>query len=156
MSSTAEQPETTDRIEKRLDVAAPRARVWRALSDATEFGAWFGISLDGPFRPGAIVHGSLRMAGLEHVTIEMRIERVEPEGYFSYRWHPGAIDPKVDYTAEPMTLVEFRLEENAGGTAITIIESGFDQLPATRRVEAFRMNTGGWNGQSKKLAAYVE
>ena len=87
---------------------------------------------------------------------ERGCERFEPEGYFSSRWPPGAIDPKVDYTAEPMTLVEFRLEENAGGTAITIIESGFDQLPATRRVEAFRMNTGGWNGQSKKLAAYVE
>lgn len=156
MTPTSQHPETTDRIEKRLAVAAPRARVWRALSDATEFGAWFGIMLDGPFAPGATVHGNLRMAGLEHVTLEMRIERVEPEGYFSYSWHPGAIDPKVDYSAEPMTLVEFRLEETAGGTAITIIESGFDQLPATRRVEAFRMNTGGWNGQSKKLAAYVE
>jgi uncharacterized protein YndB with AHSA1/START domain len=156
MSTTTNQPETTDRIEKRLDVAAPRARVWRALSDATEFGTWFGITLDGPFAPGVTVHGSLRMPGLEHVTIEMRIDRVEPEDYFSYRWHPGAIDPKVDYSAEAMTLVEFLLAETPAGTSITIIESGFDQLPATRRAEAFRMNTGGWNGQSKKLAAYVE
>ncbi|MBL0180661.1 MAG: SRPBCC family protein [Gemmatimonadetes bacterium] len=143
-------------MEKAPRRCCPRARVWRALSDATEFGTWFGITLDGPFVPGTTVHGNLRMAGLEHVTLEMRIERVEPEGYFSYQWHPGAIDPKVDYTTEPMTLVEFLLKETATGTAITIIESGFDQLPATRRVEAFRMNTGGWNGQSKKLAGYVE
>lgn len=156
MSTPTVQPEATDRIEKRLDVAAPRARVWRALSDATEFGSWFGITLDGPFAPGTTVHGRLRMPGYEHVTLEMRIDRVDPEGYFSYRWHPGAIDPTIDYSAEPLTLVEFLLEETAAGTAITIIESGFDELPATRRVEAFRMNTGGWNGQSKKLAAYVE
>ncbi len=101
------------------------------------------------------MRGRLTFPGYEHVTLEILVERVEPEGYFSYRWHPYAIDPKVDYSAEPTTLVEFRLEETAAGTAITITESGFDRLPSTRRAEAFRMNEAGWNGQSRKLAAYV-
>ena len=155
MSTGTEQSQSTDRIEKRFEVKAKRSRVWRAISDAGEFGAWFGMTLDRPFAPGATVKGRLTMKGYEHVTLELRVERVEPEGYFSYRWHPGAIDPKVDYSAEPMTLVEFRLEEMAGGTLITIVESGFDRLPSTRRAEAFRMNEGGWNGQAKKLATYV-
>jgi uncharacterized protein YndB with AHSA1/START domain len=155
MSTNAATPESTDRIEKRFEVTAPLARVWRALADSTEFGTWFGIALDGPFIAGTVVHGQLTMPGYEHVNLEIRIERVEPEGYFSYRWHPAAIDTSVDYTAEPMTLVEFQLTETPTGTTVTIIESGFDSLPATRRAEAFRMNTGGWNGRSKKLAAYV-
>ena len=156
MTATANDTQITDRIEKRLEVRAPRARVWRALADAKEFGAWFGIELDRAFAPGAVVHGRLTTKNYEHVTLELLIERVEPEHYFSYRWHPGAVDPKVDYSAEPTTLVEFKLKEIAGGTEITIVESGFDRLPATRRAEAFRMNEGGWTGQSKKLAAYVE
>ena len=149
------QPQTTDRIEKRFEVKARRARVWRAISDADQFGAWFGITLDRPFAPGATVRGQLTIPGYEHVALEFQVERVEPEGYFSYRWHPGAIDPKVDYAAEPTTLVEFRLEETAAGTAIMITESGFDRLPASRRAEAFRMNDAGWTGQGKKLANYV-
>jgi uncharacterized protein YndB with AHSA1/START domain len=156
MTATANDPQTTDRIEKRLEVRAPRARVWRALADAEEFGAWFGIKLDRAFAAGVTVHGRLTMKGHEHVTLEMLIETIEPEHYFSYRWHPGATDPAVDYSAEPTTLVEFRLKDIAGGTEITILESGFDRLPASRRAEAFRMNDGGWTGQSKKLAAYVE
>ncbi len=146
---------STDRIEKRFDVRAKRSRVWRAISDATEFGTWFGMQVDRPFAPGATVFGRLTLAGYEHITLEMQVEKVEPEGYFSYRWHPYAIDPKVDYSAEPTTLVEFRLEETAGGTAIRITESGFDRLPSSRRAEAFRMNEAGWNGQGRKLAAYV-
>ena len=156
MNTTPDITSTTDRIEKRVEVKAKRSRVWRALADASEFGAWFGLKVDRPFTPGASVIGQLTIKGYEHVKLEMRIERVEPEGYFSYRWHPAAIDTKVDYSAEPMTLVEFRLEESPGGTTILISESGFDKLPASRRAEAFRMNEGGWASQSKKLAAYVE
>ncbi|HKV75404.1 MAG TPA: SRPBCC family protein [Gemmatimonadales bacterium] len=155
MTTKTDQPQTTDRIEKQFEVKARRSRVWRAISDAGEFSTWFGIKFDRPFAPGAKLVGTLTMKGYEHITLDIRIERVEPEGYFSYRWHPGAIDPKVDYSAETMTLVEFRLEETADGTTVRITESGFDKLPATRRVEAFRMNEGGWNGQAKKLAAYV-
>ena len=155
MTATTDQPQTTDRIEKRFEVSAKRSRVWRAISDADEFGAWFGMKLDRPFTAGATVLGRLTIPGYEHISLEMQVQRVEPEGYFSYRWHPYPMNPEVDYAAEPTTLVEFRLAETAGGTAVTITESGFDRLPSTRRAEAFRMNEAGWTGQSKKLANYV-
>jgi uncharacterized protein YndB with AHSA1/START domain len=155
MTTTTAKPETTDRIEKRFEVNANRSRVWRAISDAAEFGAWFGMTLDRPLAPGATVLGRLTAPGYEHVTLEIQVEKVQPEGYLSYRWHPGAVKPGIDYTVEPTTLVEFRLEETAGGTAVAITESGFDRLPASRRAEAFRMNQAGWDGQAKKLAKYV-
>ena len=155
MTATTDPPQTTDRIEKRFEVSAKRSRVWRAISDANEFGAWFGMKLDRPFTAGATVFGRLTITGYEHISLEMQVQRIEPEGYFAYRWHPHPMTPKVDYSAEPTTLVEFRLEETAGGTAVTITESGFDRLPSTRRAEAFRMNEAGWTGQSKKLASYV-
>jgi len=155
MTTKTDTPQTTDRIEKRFEVKAARSRVWRAISDAGEFGAWFGVKLDGPFAAGTAVRGQLTIPGYEHVALEMQVERIEPEGYFSYRWHPAAVDPKTDYSAEPTTLVEFRLDETAGGTVVTITESGFDRLPSTRRAEAFRMNEAGWTGQSRKLADYV-
>ncbi len=155
MSTTTDAPRSTDRIEKRFEVRARRSRVWRAIADAREFGAWFRMALDRPFAPGAAVLGRLTIPGYEHVTLEILVERMEPEGYFSYRWHPYAVDPAVDYAAEPTTLVEFTLEETAGGTAVTITESGFDRLPASRRLEAFRMNEAGWTGQSRRLADHV-
>jgi uncharacterized protein YndB with AHSA1/START domain len=154
-SSQTDQPETTDRIEKHFEVSAKRPRVWRALADSAEFGTWFGMKLDRPFAPGAAVLGRLTIPGYEHITLEIQVETVEPEGYFSYRWHPYPMNPAIDYTAEPTTLVEFRLEETAGGTAITITESGFDRLPASRRAAAFRKNEAGWAGQSRKLASHV-
>src|SRR3712207_2821933 len=117
MPARTDEPQTTDRIEKRIEVNARRSRVWRAICDAGEFGAWFGMKLSGPFVAGATVVGRLTLPGYEHVSLEIRVERIEPEGYFSYRWHPYAIDPAIDYSAEPTTLVEFRLEETPGGTA---------------------------------------
>lgn len=131
---------------------APRSRVWRAISDAKEFGTWFRITLDGAFVVGSRVRGSHGK-----FKVEMQIERIEPERYFSYRWHPYPKDPDTDYSAEPMTLVEFTLEDAEGGegTALTIVESGFDRIPLDRRAEAFRMNTEGWGAQIKNLAAYV-
>ena len=155
MTTNAEAPQSTDRIEKQFEVSATRSRVWRALSNAEEFGTWFGMKVDRPFTVGTTVFGRLTMPKYDHITIEMQVTAIEPETYFAYRWHPAAIDASIDYSAEPMTLVEFRLTESASGTTITIVESGFDQLPASRRAEAWRMNEGGWNGQGKKLAAYV-
>jgi uncharacterized protein YndB with AHSA1/START domain len=155
MTAKTDEPQTSDRIEKHFQVSAKRSRVWRAISDAGEFGTWFGMKLDRPFAPGATVFGRLTIPGYDHVTLEILVEKIEPEGYFSYRWHPYPMNPATDYKAEPTTLVEFRLEETSGGTAITITESGFDRLPASRRAEAFRMNEAGWAGQSKKLANYV-
>ena len=151
----AQDRPSTDRIEKRVVLRAPRSRVWRAITTAEEFGAWFRLNLDGEFAEGGTVRGRLTHPGYEHVTLEMRVERIEPERYFSYRWHPYAIDPAVDYSAEPTTLVEFTLQDTEGGTALTIVESGFDRIPLARRAEAFRMNDQGWAGQIKNLTRYV-
>jgi len=151
----AQDRPSTDRIEKKIEVRASRSRVWRAIANAEEFGTWFRVNLDGAFAEGARVRGRITHPGYEHVTVEMLVERIEPERYFSYRWHPNPMDPAVDYSAEPSTLVEFILEETEGGTAVTIVESGFDQIPLARRAEAFRMNDGGWTGQIKNLAKYV-
>jgi uncharacterized protein YndB with AHSA1/START domain len=160
MSATAQQTQdaaSTDRIEKVLDLRAPRSRVWRALSDADEFAKWFGVKLDGGFAEGATVNGDVTHSDGRHLcTIEMQIQRIEAERYFSYRWHPYSVDATYDYSVEPTTLVEFTLEETEGGTRVTIVESGFDQIPLARRAEAFRMNTGGWDGQGRNLAKHVE
>jgi uncharacterized protein YndB with AHSA1/START domain len=150
-----EDTPTTDRIEKKVVLRAPRSRVWRAISSAEEFGAWFRVNLEGVFAEGATIRGRLTHPGYEHVTMDLMVERIEPERYFSYRWHPYAIDPAVDYSAEPTTLVEFILEESEGGTALTIVESGFDRIPLARRAEAFRMDDQGWTGQIKNLVRYV-
>ena len=142
---------STDRIEKRVVLRAPRSRVWRAISDAKEFGTWFRLTLDGAFAAGKTVQGSH-----DAFKVEMRIERIEPERYFSYRWHPYPKDPAKDYAEEPMTLVEFTLEDaEGGGTVLRIVESGFDRIPLARRAEAFRMNTEGWSGQIRNLERYV-
>lgn len=147
--------QTSDRIEKQINLRAPRSRVWRALTDARDFGTWFGVVLENDFRPGVSVSGRITIPGFENVTFNLAIERMDPEHYFSYRWHPYAIDPKVDYSAEPTTLVEFRLDEVATGTRLTVTESGFDRIPLARRAEAFRMNTGGWEAQLKNIERYV-
>src|SRR5881396_3507645 len=125
-------------------------------TNAEEFGTWFRVKLESAFAEGKPVRGRLVIPGYEHVTLEMLVERIEPERYFAYRWHPYAVDPAVDYSSEPTTLVEFTLEETDGGTAVTIVESGFDRIPLGRRAEAFRMNDNGWTGQIKQLAKYVE
>lgn len=145
----------TDRIEKKVFLRARRSRVWSAITDAEEFSAWFRVKLEGAFREGATARGKITHPGYEHVTMEMQIERIEPEEYFAYRWHPYAIDPKVDYAGEPTTLVEFRLEEADGGTQLTIVESGFDRIPLARRAEAFRMNEQGWGGQARNIEQHV-
>jgi uncharacterized protein YndB with AHSA1/START domain len=145
----------TDRIEKRVTLRASRSRVWRALVTAEEFGAWFGVKLEGPFAEGATVRGKITYPGYEHLTFEALVERIEPERYFAYRWHPYAIDASVDYSSEPSTLVEFRLDEADGGTVLTIVESGFERIPLARRAEAFRMNDGGWTEQTKNIERHV-
>jgi uncharacterized protein YndB with AHSA1/START domain len=146
---------STDRIEKKVFLRAPRSRVWRAISTPEEFGAWFGAKLEGAFAPGARVLGRITIKGYENLPMEIVIDRVEPEGLFSYRWHPYAVDPKVDYSSEPMTLVEFHLAEVPGGTELKVVESGFDRIPEARRAEAFRMNDGGWTSQLKNIERHV-
>jgi uncharacterized protein YndB with AHSA1/START domain len=145
----------TDRIEKRVLLRAPRSRVWRALADADEFGAWFGVKLEAPFTEGATVRGQITYPGYERLTMEVAVERIEPERYLAYRWHPYAVDPGADYSHEPMTLVEFRLDETGEGTVLTIVESGFDRIPLARRAEAFRMNENGWTEQTRNIERHV-
>jgi uncharacterized protein YndB with AHSA1/START domain len=146
---------STDRIEKQILLRAPQSRVWRALTAAEEFGTWFRVKLEGPLVPGQSTRGRITHPGYEHVTMELRVDRMEPESLFSYFWHPYCVDPKVDYTQEPETLVEFRLETVAEGTRLSVVESGFDRLPAGRRDEAFRMNERGWTGQLVNIERHV-
>jgi len=147
---------STDRIERSVLINAAPSRVWRALTNAEEFGGWFGVALKGKtFAAGQPVQGHITIAGYEHVLFDVVIERVEPETLFSYRWHPYAVDPAVDYSKEPTTLVEFTLKPAGAGTLLTVVESGFDKIPVARRAEAFRMNDGGWQGQMANIEKYV-
>ena len=155
MKEVAMKPKSSDRIERQVLLRVPRARVWRALTDAAEFGAWFRVKLAGAFAVGRRVTGRITYPGYEHVTMEVTVERMDAERLFSFRWHPYAVDPKVDYSAEPTTLVEFRLEEAEGGTLLTVTESGFDRIPPGRRDEAFRMNSGGWAEQVQNIQRHV-
>src|SRR5262245_48324786 len=145
----------SDRIEKHIEINAPVSRVWRALTDHREFGEWFRVALDGPFVPGQVSRGRITYPGYEHVKWEATVQRMEPERLFSFTWHPYAIDPQVDYSHEPPTLVEFRLENTATGTRLTVTESGFDKVPSHRRLEAFRMNEGGWTKQMQNIEHHV-
>lgn len=148
---------STDRIERSILINAPRERVWRALADAETFGRWFGANLAGQrFVPGQRARGQITHCGYEHVWFDVVVERMEPQQLFSYRWHPYPVDPAVDYTQETPTQVTFTLEDAPGGaTRLTVIESGFDQVPPHRRLEAFRMNTDGWAVQIDNIARHV-
>jgi uncharacterized protein YndB with AHSA1/START domain len=156
----------TDRIEKKVHLKAPQTRVWQAISDSKRFGAWFGVTFDAPFAPGARMVGTLtgttvdpetaeRMKAYSGKRFEFKIERIEPQHHFSYRWHPFALDESVDYSAEPMTLVAFDLEEAADGTLLTIVETGFDAIPLARRADAFEANDEGWSAQAILIEKYL-
>ncbi len=148
---------TTDRIEKQVLLRAPRARVWRAITDYKEFGTWFQCVFHEPFKPGATIKGRITYPGYEHLAIEIVVEKMEAERLFSYRWHPNVkIEPGVDYSKEPTTLVEFTLEEVKGGTLLKLVESGFDRIPIERRAEAFKSNERGWAGQMTAIERYLQ
>jgi uncharacterized protein YndB with AHSA1/START domain len=144
-----------DRIEKKILLRASKARVWRALSDSKEFGTWFGAKLEGQFTPGATVSGPITTKGYEHLTMTLVVERMEKERLLAFRWHPDDVDPKADPSGEPMTLVEFHLEEGPEGTLLTVVESGFDKVPLARRAKAFESNSEGWAEQLKNIERYV-
>ena len=147
---------STDRIEREIMLKAPISRVWRAISNAEEFGDWFGAALKGKtFAVGKRTQGQITYPGYEHLVLDMLIERMEPERLLSWRWHPAAGEPTVDYSKEPNTLVVFELKEVKGGTLLTLVETGFDGLPPSRRQEAFRMNSGGWDIQMKNIEKHV-
>jgi uncharacterized protein YndB with AHSA1/START domain len=146
----------SDRIDKDIVLRAPLDRVWRAISSAREFGAWFGVDVsDGEFAPGARVRGRVTHPGYEHLVWDVVVERMEPPHVLAWRWHPDAVDADKDYSSEPMTLVTFELREAAGGTQLHISESGFDRLPADRRDRAYRGNEEGWSGQLRAIEQHV-
>lgn len=149
------QNQGMDRIERKILLRAPRARVWRALTDWKEFGAWFGVVMEGPFAPGARVAGTITHPEYAHLAFDIVIERMEPERLLSWRWVPGAMERGRDYSHEPMTLVTFTLEEAPGGTLLTVVESGFERIPPDRRTKAFRENSGGWDEQMKNIERHV-
>ena len=145
----------TNRIEEKVLLRAPRGRVWQAISDPEEFGRWFGVKGLGAFKPGATVRGKITHKGYEHVTWEGTIERMEPGRLLSFHWHPYAVDPKADYSREPRTLVVFELADAPNGTMLTVVESGFDRIPAARRAKAYEMHEQGWAGQMKSISEYL-
>lgn len=145
----------SDRIEKRIELTAPVSRVWKALIDYREFGEWFRVKLEGPFVLGQTARGQITYPGYEHFKWEAVIQKMEPERLFSFAWHPYAVDLKADYSKEIPTLVEFKLQKAETGTLLLLTESGFDKVPAGRRLEAFRMNDGGWTEQMKNIERHV-
>lgn len=145
-----------DRIEKTILIRASQSRVWRALTDHREFGAWFQVAIEGPFVVGEISRGRITYPGFEHEPWESLIVAIEPERYFSYRWSPYAVDRNLDYAKEPRTLVEFTLRSENEGTRLTVVETGFSRLFAHRRAEALRMNTAGWEEQLENIARHAE
>ncbi len=147
---------TSDKIEKKIELKAPVTRVWSALTDHKQFGEWFRVNIEEPFVVGQEAQGKILHPGYEHVTWRATIVAIEPEHLFAFTWHPYGIDKEIDYSKEEPTLVEFRLKESSTGTLLTLTESGFNRIPASRRDEAFRMNDGGWTAQMQNIAKYVD
>jgi uncharacterized protein YndB with AHSA1/START domain len=149
-------PESTNRIEKQIVLKAPCAKVWRSLINPQAFGEWFGVKMSGPpMAAGQHLSGNITYPGWEHLVMEIWIESVEPEKRLSWRWHPAAIEPSVDYSTEPTTLVEFELLEVESGTLLKVVESGFDALPLARRAKALGLNGSGWEEQMLNIDKYV-
>jgi uncharacterized protein YndB with AHSA1/START domain len=144
-----------NKIEKQVEIAAPVAKVWDALTDYEKFGTWFRVKLEGPFVAGEVSRGYITWPGYEHLKWAATVKEIVPEKLFSFTWHPYAVDQEMDYSKETPTLVEFRLEATTSGTRVTVTESGFEHVPEARRAEAFRMNEGGWTQQAKNLEEYV-
>ncbi|MFZ0272479.1 MAG: SRPBCC family protein [Acidobacteriaceae bacterium] len=146
---------TPDRIEKSIELKAPVSRVWRAITDSGEFGEWFRVKFDVPFRVGEPAVGQITWPGYENVTFHAVVQAIDPEQYFAFTWHPYSVDPATDYSEETPTLVEFHLEKTASGTLLKVTESGFTDVPDKRRDEAYRRNNEGWDQQMKNIEAYV-
>jgi uncharacterized protein YndB with AHSA1/START domain len=146
----------TDSIQKTTFVKAPLDRVWRAISDHREFGEWFRVALDQPFKAGQPSTGKMTYPGYEGHPWRAEVEAVEPTHRFAFRWHPYGIDPNADLANEPTTLVEFLLQPEGDGTRVTIKESGFDALPEARRDSALRGNEKGWEEQKDNLREFAE
>jgi uncharacterized protein YndB with AHSA1/START domain len=147
---------TTDRIEKQIVVHAPRDQVWRTITDPVEFGRLFSFEMNGAFVPGEPVSGTVTLPEYEGISFHLTVERMEPDRLFSWRWHPGAIERGVDFSAEPTTLVEVELQDHPEGTLVRLLESGFDGIPLARRASAFKLNGQGWSQLLEAIKQSVE
>lgn len=149
--------ENSNSIERSIIINAPRERVWNALANAEQFGAWFGVALAGHrFEPGQRVRAPMSACGHDNVWFDVVIDRIEAPQLFSFRWHPCALDAAVDYAQEEPTLVTFTLQDAPQqGTLLTVVESGFDKVPPQRRLQAFRMNSQGWDAQLNNIVRHV-
>ena len=156
-----------DRIERQATLSAPVDRAWRAVGDAREFGAWFGVAFDGPFVAGQRLSGRMMPTTVDPEVARLQVpfagkpfdvavERIEAPRLLSFRWHPFAIDPALDYSQETSTLVELELTAVAGGTLLRITESGFSRIPLERRAKAFEANQVGWEHQLRLVSLYLK
>lgn len=141
-------------IERQIEIKAPVGKVWKALTDAKLFGQWFGVNLHSEFVPGKTTKGRNTSKGFE-MDMTFHIKELKPQSYFSYTWIPFPIDQTFDYSKEECTLVEFFLEEIATGTLLKVKESGFNKITASRRAEAFKMHSGGWEAQLRNIEKFV-
>lgn len=141
-------------IERQIEIKAPVAKVWEALTDAKLFGQWFKVELHSPFVAGQTTKGRNVSKGFE-MDMEFIVKEIKPKSYFAYAWTPFPMDRNFDYSKEEPTLVEFFLESSAVGTVLKVKESGFNKVTASRRAEAFKMHTGGWEAQLKNIEKFL-
>lgn len=141
-------------IERQVEIAAPISKVWEALTNASVFGQWFGANFHSPFVAGQTTKGRNTSKGFE-MDLEFFIKEIRPQAYFAYAWHPFPVDRTFDYSKEAPTLVEFFLEPIASGTLVKVRESGFSEIIASRRAEAFKMHSGGWEAQLRNIEAFL-
>lgn len=151
MNSTA----VSDRIEREIVIKAAPRRVWQALTDARQFGEWFGVAVSGPFTPGGRVKATVTGEKMTGVVFDIFVEQIVPERFFSWRWHAHDVAPGADASSEPTTLVEFHLDAVGDATRLRVVESGFDQVPESQRLQAFRNNSEGWTEQMANIDRYV-
>lgn len=144
-----------DQIVKIVEIDAPISRVWEALTDYKQFGEWFRVKLNEPFAPGSRSTGITTYPGYEGYQWLATIDRMEHESLFSFRWNHDNIEAGLPAEQQPTTHVVFTLEATATGTRLTITESGFDALPASKRDAIMRGNTEGWEIQSRHILNYV-
>ncbi len=143
------------KIERRVEINAPIAKVWEVIIDHKKFGEWFRCKLDQPFKEGEVSTGMMTFPGAEHVKWNAKVIKIESERCLEFSWPPYIEDETVDLSNEPWLNCRFELESIPGGTLLTITESGFDKLSPVIRDDARRGNEQGWEIQAGHILEYV-
>lgn len=144
------------RIERSIEIDAPPARVFRALTDAQELGVWFRVAIEGAIAPGEEVWMTSLAEGHAGQRFNVRIGEMTPPHRMVWHWHPGEVDPAIDYAGEPRTTVTFVLTPTAGGTRLTVTETGFGAIGLERRAKVFQDNSAGWTEVLTWLRRHVQ